>query len=108
MTVLINRTFDETTPESAANGEWSNSGFIAENEVCTFRELVAHMKSHRECSCGPASADWNAWFSSGFEIEDYGTMTERQTSIHLSRDNKEHALRYWRLAAIVAGNIKAI
>ena len=97
--ILINRTYSEVTPESSEDGEFSDSGFIAENEECTFRELVAYMREHSESSCSPACGATYEWYSSGFDIEDYVTGAERQTSIHYSADNPARKAKYWKLAA---------
>lgn len=73
----------------------------------TFRELVDAFESHREPSCMPARGDTGEWFSSGYEMRDYRTGTERETTIHYSRKNPERMAKYWRKAAIVAGVVRA-
>ena len=106
MPILIHRTYSEVTPESAENGETSDSGFIIENEPCTFRELVDYFDTHREPSCAPARGDTDEWYSSGYEVQDYSTGEERETTIHYSRKNPARMEKYWRKAAIVAGVIR--
>jgi len=46
--ILISRTFDVVTPESAEDGESAESGFITESEFVTFRELVSLMRAALE------------------------------------------------------------
>lgn len=104
--ILIHKTFSEVTPESAENGELSDSGFIWENAECTFKELVKLMREHPEPSCNPCQGYTFQWFSSGFSIEDYSTCAERETSIHYSRDNPEKNAKYWSKAARAAGLVK--
>lgn len=103
--ILINRTFQEVTPESAEHGEPSDSGFIVENEPYTFRELVDALRTHSEPSDYPCCGDANTWFSTptSSDPDDFETGMVRTESIHFSRANPPHAERYWRLAAVAAG-----
>jgi len=39
--ILVHKTFDITADESAEDGEFSENGFIVENEPMTFREQGA-------------------------------------------------------------------
>ena len=95
--ILINRTFTEVTPESAENGDFSDSGFLAENEAVTFRELVELMRIHREPS-NSGKISTNTWFSTYPEITDYSTCTETTESIHFCAENAENVAKYWALA----------
>jgi hypothetical protein len=107
MPILINRSFTEITPESVEDGEHSDCGMLAQDEPYSFRELVRLMRNHREPSCRPARGETYEWYSSGFDTTDYRTSTERETSIHFSRTNPERMARYWRMAAIAAGIVRA-
>ncbi len=44
--IIISKTFSETTPESAEDGDFSDMGFITEHEEVTFSELGT---SREEC-----------------------------------------------------------
>ncbi|WCD44232.1 hypothetical protein Lumi_093 [Xylophilus phage Lumi] len=104
--LTLSKTFSETTPESAENGDTSATGFVWEDVQHTFRECVELLREHRYASCSPLPShqvtDFT-WFSSGWNVEDYSTCTERETSIHYSRSNPPRNLKYWRLAAKAAG-----
>jgi hypothetical protein len=104
--ILINRCFSETTPESAAECENSDSGFIAEDVAYGFRELVELLKSHPEASCSPATGETFEWYSTGHYTECYRTATEREESVHYSRNNPARNAKYWRWAAIAAGIVR--
>jgi len=93
--IIISRTYAETTPESAAIGDYSDTGFIEEKQQVTFRELVALMKTHIHASQSPDSASISSWYSTGFYIKDYGTNTEREENIHYHPDNAPNAAKYW-------------
>lgn len=108
MPILIHRAFSEITPESAEHGDHSATGLIAENEHCTFRELVHYLREHPQCSCSPCRGDTCEWFSTGPYTSDYSTGTEREETIHYSRDNPPRMAKYWRKAAIAAGIAKGI
>lgn len=98
MPILINRCYSETTPESAADGENSDSGFISEDEQCTFRELIDYLENHPNCSCWPVNTSSHTWFKTGYSIDDYETMTERNESLHFSRNNPARNVKYWKKA----------
>lgn len=104
--ILVNRAYSEVTPESAEDGDISDSGMIAENAEYTFRELVAMLKDHPQASCHPARGDVFEWYSSGWHIDDYATGTEREETVHYSMSNPARNAKYWKLAAIAAGIAK--
>lgn len=106
MPILINKTFSRTTPESAEEGEFSETGFEWENAEVTFHELVELMESHYNPSCYPADGGIYEWYSTNFEVIDYQEMIEEETSIHYSSDNPPRKAKYWKLAAQCAGIVK--
>lgn len=77
--------YSETTPESAAEGEHSDCGVHEEEWSCdTFDDVISMVKMFGEES-------WSSWphikgqddyLQSSWSVQDYGTMTERQTTIH--------------------------
>lgn len=105
--IKVSMTYSETTPESCEEEDFSDTGFLWEDEEMTFRELVRLLRDHRESSCSPAGGDVFEWYSSGYSTTCYTTGTERETSIHYSRQNKPHKEKYWKKAATIAGIIKA-
>ena len=105
--ILVSKTYEVVTPESAEDGEVADSGFDQENEPYTFRELVATMRAHYEPSCWPVTQDTNpehVWFTSGDDI-DYVDGSTTRTSIHFSRSNPARNRKYWIKAAKMAGII---
>lgn len=103
--ILISRTFDVVTPESAEDGESAESGFITESEAVTFRELVSLMRDYPNPSCYPPSGDSGEWLSSHPET-DYRDASETTESLHYSRENPPRRLKYWRKAMVAAGIIR--
>jgi hypothetical protein len=101
--ILINRTFSETTPESAEVGDFLDSGFISEKEKVSFSELVALMEEHREASCS-GEPNLYTWYSTGFFTSDYRTGTEREECIHFCKENTPNVQKYWKLARKAADN----
>ena len=93
--ILITKTYTECTPESAEDGDYSDQGVIQEDESYTFGELVRALREHRECSEYPVSDSTFTWFSSGFDMVDYQTGTERETAIHYSRANPPRNAKHW-------------
>ena len=85
-------TYTEITPESAEQGEFSDCGFIWEGAHCTFSELVDYVKKG---FTDWSNSDKTGWLSTGFSIDDYRTMTERQEELHA---NNERSFRYLKKA----------
>ena len=104
--IIISRTFAETTPESAEDGDFSETGFVTEREEISFHDLVKLMREHNIPSQSPNNGGIDVWYSTGFQTEDYGTGTEREESIHYHRDNEPNMAKYWKWAAVIAGNVK--
>lgn len=102
--ILINRTFAETTPESAEQGDFSKRGFITKREQVSFTELVEMMSEHTEPSSSPDDYSIHTWYSTGFYTSDYRTCTEREECIHFHKNNTANAAKYWKWARIYADN----
>ena len=103
--ILISRTFDVVTPESAEDGESAESGFITESEAVTFRELVSLMRDHPNPSCYPPSGEAYEWLSS-YPETDYRDASERTEALHFDRENPSRNAKYWRKAMVAAGIIR--
>jgi hypothetical protein len=104
--IIISRTYSETTPESAENGEFSDHGFITEKQEVSFYELMLLMEKHFIPSCSPNNGGTDVSYSTEDEIEDYSDGTRRIETIHFHQDNTPNAPKYWRLAALMCGHIK--
>ena len=103
--ILISRTFEVVTPESAESGESADSGFLAESESVSFRELVSLMRDYPNPSCYPPRGESYEWLSSHPET-DYRDASETTESLHFSRENPPRRLKYWRKAMRAAGIIR--
>lgn len=98
MTILVSRTFEIVSHESAALGDAEERGFDFEAQPYTFRELVDLMREHPEASEYPcAVATPRTWFST-YPEEDYSTGDHTTHSIHFSRENKPCVAKYWNRA----------
>ena len=105
--ILVNICYQYITPESAEDGEFSDSFMYAENAEYSFRELVQALKRvYNQASCSPASGSIFEWYETGFDIIDYRTGEEENKTIHYSRDNPARKAKYWKKAAIAAGIVK--
>ena len=100
--ILINKTYSIVTPESAENGEDSDSGFLSKNEKVTFRELVNLIQDHPAPSCYPASGSVWEWVST-YPSTDFQTGEEETQSLHFSRQNGPWKEKYWKKAMQMAG-----
>lgn len=103
--ILISRTFEVVTPESAESGEAAESGFLSESESVSFRELVSLMESHPIPSCHPARGEAYEWLSS-YPSQDFRDCSETVESLHYCRENLPRRAKYWRKAMLAAGIIR--
>ena len=89
---LVNRTYTEVTPESAENGDFSDSGMVYENEPHTLESLLHELQDCSELSVSPATQATirsRTWASTQYDTEDYTTDTQRQESVHIRLTNGE-------------------
>jgi hypothetical protein len=91
--IILSKTFAETTPEFSEHGDFSDSGFEWQDVEYTFKELIDELKNNNYYI-----RQLDRTISSDFEIECYRTMTQRQYSLHYSRDNNERSAKYWKKA----------
>jgi sugar-specific transcriptional regulator TrmB len=104
--ILIDKTFETVTYESAEDGEAEDSGFSAINEQVSFRELVEMMRrEYIHSSSSPVQKSIRDWFTNEAE-QDYRTGEYRSESIHFSSDNHQRKAKYWIKAMACAGYIK--
>jgi hypothetical protein len=101
--ILIDKTFEVVTEESAEEGEAADSGFSAVGEQYTFRELVQVLKQvYIHPSQSPANRSTRVWFTTEAE-QDYMSGEYRYESIHFSPDNHNRKAKYWIKAMQYAG-----
>ena len=101
--LLIDKTFEIVTEESAESGDVEDAGFSAINERVTFRELVDMMRdSYIHASQFPVIRSTRVWFTSEAN-QDYMTGEYRSESIHFSESNPRHKAKYWVKAMKCAG-----
>ena len=84
--ILISKTYEETTPESAEIGEFSDSGFDWEDEPYTFKELIEELKNYDYA---------DNWATVDCGIIDYDTLTYRTENLHYSHLNNPRSRKYW-------------
>lgn len=104
--ILISRTFETVTPESAEDGEVAESGFVSISEPVSFRELVSLMCDHPVPSCYPPRGEAFEWLSTYGEESFRDGYEVRTESLHFGRSNPPRRLKYWRKAMIAAGIIR--
>jgi len=100
--LVLSKTFEVVTEESAENGEAEESGYAWENVAYTFREAVDLIKSEG-FSYGSDSHGAGRWLSTE-PNQDYRTGDWTTYSLHPARDAQ--SLRYWEKACKAAGVVK--
>jgi hypothetical protein len=108
MPLIISRTYEETTPESVEDGDFSDSGFVYKDTEFSFRDLVTELRrgGFSEMSSWPCHGDPRDWASQYHETTCYRTGTTRAESLHFSRSNPPQKGKYWAKALRAAGLIK--
>lgn len=99
--ILINKTMEIITEESAEHGEAAEQWVEYENSEFTIRDLVKELR-HMEPSQCPITNPEIAWFTSYGEM-DCITGEYENYSLHYSRDNKPASIKHWIAAIKVAG-----
>jgi hypothetical protein len=101
-TILISRTYATISPESAEHGEYEETGFLAEREEVTLRELVELLRGGRPSS-SPSCGTPNEWVEYSHDT-DYRTSTETIECVHLCREQvNANASRIWKWAFKLSG-----
>lgn len=78
MKFKVSQTFSDVTPESAKQGDFSDTGFEFQDVEYTLRELIDYIKSngfYREGGTG--------WLTQGNHTSDYSTGTETTIDLHI-------------------------
>jgi hypothetical protein len=88
--MLISKTYETVTPESAEHGDIEDSGFDYENENFTFKEFL-----HEIETSGCIYSEGCTWLYSEPQIEDYGTCETKSYALHYSRKNAPRNQKYW-------------
>ena len=93
-TPRIRTTFSQCTPESAADGDFSDTGWIddegdmieadVDNDTVA-AAAIAWLKDvgATEASCSPGCDNGHCWFSTAWCDTDYATGEQEQRSFHL-------------------------
>ena len=74
----VNKTYSETTPESASEGDFSDTGFVFENQIYTLEDLKDEIKRDGYTRHGNTN-----WFETEFQTVCYRTGTDRSESLHI-------------------------
>lgn len=99
--LLISKTYEIITEESAADGEVAENGFVWENSPCEFKEVVQYIEG-AEPSQHPITNAESVWFTHYGEL-DYLSGEYENVSFHYSKANPSKNLKYWKAAIIAAG-----
>lgn len=92
MHILISKTFDVVTPESAEDGEAAESGFVYKHEPFTFGELLREIRNggfHREGK--------TRWLTT-YPEQDFRSGDYRTETLHFSHLNPPHLEKWFWLA----------
>lgn len=104
--ILISKTFDYVTDESAAQGESAERGFEFQDVAYSFKELVELIQDgFTNPSCQPATGATYEWLNTNSEY-DHSYAQYETYSLHYSNTNPPRKAKYWRKAFIAAGIIK--
>jgi hypothetical protein len=104
--LLISKTYERVTEESAEDGEAAETGFIFCDELMTFSELVRELRDYCHASSWPLRGTRYDWVNTEAE-QDYATGDWTIYGLHFSHSNPQRREKYWRKALQRAGLIRA-
>jgi hypothetical protein len=103
-------TYSQTTPESAEQGDTSDTGFINDegvsmeldewdiaDELTLAAKTVKYLKSEGACYASSGQFHAGVWYSTENSIVDYSTCTEEERSFHLKGFTEEQEREVWAL-----------
>ncbi len=95
--ILISKTFQVVTNESAREGDFAKTGFEYKDRYFSFRELIDEISGCCETSNGRNPGGWSehTWVSTEPQIEDCSTDETIGYSFHFSRKNASRKAKYW-------------
>lgn len=99
--LLISKTYEIISEESAENGDVEESGFEWENQECSISEIVDTIRN-LEPSQWPITHPESVWFTE-YGDADYETGDIENSSFHYSRKNPSKNLKHWIAAIKLAG-----
>ena len=97
--ILLSMTFADTTPESAAEGDNSETGYLWEETLCDMDDLQGYVSEMSELDCG--SSMYGEPYTTC-----YRTGTDRTEALHLGHNATSRMHEIW--AAAQAGTIEYI
>lgn len=100
--ILISKTYEIVTYESAEHGEAEDHGFIFEDEAFTFSQLVHELREYTQTSSYPCRGSRHDWVTTESD-QDYRTGDYTSYSLHFSHKNSPRAEKYWAKALKLAG-----
>ncbi len=101
MPIIVSKTFELVTPESAEHGDSEDTGFIFEDQEYTFSELLSELQNEGYMHLSNSGEiDENTWITSEHtQDRDYFEKGhETRYSLHLSSDSHSRYLKYWKAA----------
>lgn len=100
--MLLSKTFEHVTEESAANGEAEEVGYVFQDEPYTFRELIDELRNYSHASSYPCRGLPYDWVTTE-SYQDFQTGDYRSYSLHFSSKNSPKLEKYWAKALKMAG-----
>ena len=99
--LLLSKTYEVITEESAEHGEADDTGHFWEHSHCEFREVVQYLKG-AEPSQWPITNMESVWFTHYGEPS-YTDGSVENVSFHYSKKNPPKNLKHWKAAIVAAG-----
>ena len=110
MTLSISEHYSIVTPESAAHGDYDETGTIDTGTPYSFRELVDYIQrgGFSYPSCYPlndATDTAHVWLEDGGE-DNYITGARTYRTLHFDYYKQPHKAKYWHKALKASGVMK--
>lgn len=99
--LLLSKTYEIITEESAENGDAEERGFCWEDSPCEFKEVIDYLRG-AHASQWPITNLESVWFTHYGEM-DYVSGEYENVSFHYSKQNPGKNLKHWKAAIVAAG-----
>lgn len=83
--ILVNKTYEVITEESAENGDFQETGFSFEDEKFSFLDLLCELKEWNFEGTDPINHGDQSWKDGSFTNE----------ALHFSHSNLARSRKYW-------------
>ena len=102
---LVSRCYSEITPDSAEDGDFSDTGYVTDPRWMTLEDVLHELRDCTEISSNGKLTGYE-WARTGYSVSDYQDGTEREETVHIKSASgvalaPRNLRRIFRLAGLI-------